>query len=341
MADRDKNRSQFGGTKPSGGPGQLDCAAFEQWLAEGAEQALTPTVERQMQEHAAGCEGCREKLERARRGREWMRVLRQEILEPPADIVAKILAKTSLRAGAAEEDLFAAAGRAVRDSVAERPVKNLGGKRKDAEGDSDDQNHQDNSIPLGMAIPVWQHNSVVVLRRTFLEPRLALVAAMAFFSITLTLNMMGVRLTNMHVADLHPGNLGRAVTRQYAEANARFARYYENLRIVYEVESRVQQLKRAAKTAPQPQQTSDKQHKRSSNSNDTSGDRTEPHRAGMTAGQQTGGKNATQAIPDPLPVITGPREDAAFRPAPADKRCAPQMNCFMMGRFSMRERRLA
>jgi hypothetical protein len=340
MADRDKIRSQFGGTKPSGGPGQLDCAAFEQWLAEGAEQALTLAVERQMQEHAAGCEGCREKLERARRGREWMRVLRQEILEPPVDMVAKILAKTSLRAGA-EEDLFAAAGRAVRDSAVGRPARTLAGKRPDADDDFDEQSHEDNSIPPGMAIPVWQHNSVVVLRRTFLEPRLALVAAMAFFSITLTLNLMGVRLTNMHVADLQPGNLGRAVTRQYAETNARFARYYENLRIVYEVESRVQQLKRAAKTAPQPQQTSDKQHKRSSNSNDTSGDRTEPHRAGMTAAQQARGKNSPHASPDPLPVITGPREDAAFRPAPKDKWCAPQMKCFMMGRFSMRERRLA
>lgn len=335
MADRGKIRSQFGGTKPSGGPEQLDCAAFEQWLAEATEQALTPAVERQMHEHAAGCEGCREKLERARQGREWMRVLKQEILEPPADMVAKILARTSLNTATAEEDWFAAAGRAVRNTAAERPARKLTGKRKGAEDDFEDDIHTNNSIPSGTSIPVWQHNSVVVLRRTFLEPRLALVAAMAFFSITLTLNLMGVRLTNMHVADLQPGNLGRAVTRQYAEANARVARYYENLRIVYEVESRVQQLKRAAQTAPQPKQASDKQHKRSSNSSDTSGDRTEPHRAGMTAGRQTG-----RRVPDPLPVLTGPREDAAFRPAPDNKRCAPQMNCFMM-RFSMRERRLA
>ena len=75
---------------------------------------------------------------------------------------------------------------------------------------------------------------------------MALVAAMAFFSISLTLNLMGVKLTQFRAADLEPQAMRRAVTRQYAQANARVVHYYENLRIVYEVESRVHQLRQAA-----------------------------------------------------------------------------------------------
>ncbi len=158
--------------------------------------------------------------------------------------------------------------------------------------------------------PAWQRNTVVVLRRTLVEPRLAMVAAMAFFSITLTLNLMGIRLTNMHPADLAPRNMRRAVSRQYAEVNARVARYYENLRIVYEVEARVQQLRRAAETSPPEQGT--RPRKRSSNSNgEANGGETESHREGMAR------KRAARLprLPDPNPVVTGPRMDAAFHPS--------------------------
>ncbi len=137
---------------------------------------------------------------------------------------------------------------------------------------------------------------------------------MAFFSISLTLNLMGVRLTNLHAADLEPQAMRRAVTRQYAEANARVVRYYENLRIVYEVETRVHQLRQAADTSPQPAQTGDKPAKRSSKSSrDSSNDQTESHREGLAANPAAQGRRH-QVQPDPAPVITGPRLDAAFHP---------------------------
>lgn len=356
------DKGKFGAGKPSGlsggRDGQLDCAAIDLWLAEAAEQSLSATAQRQLRDHAANCEACRSKLQRAQRGREWLLVLKQEPLEPPADLVAKILAKTSLRGSLSEGEAFPVSRHPAWESAVSgdpaRPVAakvdrledvEFGGRigRDSSEDAGDASAAGDGAIPDVSSVPAWQHNSVVVLRRTLLEPRMALAAAMAFFSITLTLNLMGVRLTDMRISDLQPQNLGRAVTRQYAEANARVARYYENLRIVYEVESRVQQIRRAAQTSPQATQTGSKPRKRSSNSKDDSGrDQTESHREGMAATPDARGKHGLpQAIPDPLPVITGPRLDAAYRPARRNSSCAPRMICFSMHHFSTRERRLA
>lgn len=82
------------------------------------------------------------------------------------------------------------------------------------------------------------------MRRTgLLEPRLMLTAAMAFFSISITLNVAGIRLN-----DLRPMNLRHTVTRTYFDTSAHVTRYYENMRVVYQLESRVRELRRAAET---------------------------------------------------------------------------------------------
>ena len=74
-----------------------------------------------------------------------------------------------------------------------------------------------------------------------LEPRLAMTAAMAFFSIALTLNLTGVRLNQMHASDLKPENLRRS----YYQATASAARHYEGIRVVHVLESRVDDLRQA------------------------------------------------------------------------------------------------
>ena len=73
-----------------------------------------------------------------------------------------------------------------------------------------------------------------------MQPRLAMTAAMAFFSITLTLNLTGVHLSDLRAADLTPSNLKHS----FYHANASVVRYYTNLRVVYELESRVNEIKR-------------------------------------------------------------------------------------------------
>lgn len=333
MADRDKIRGPFGGGKQAAPSGQVDCSTVEVLLAEAAEGLLSPVRQQQMRDHAAACPGCREKLERARQGREWLGILKQETLEPPTDLVARILAKTSLRDGADSPE-FNDSARALRDFAAlggpaVSDTRHIGGKKSDVKPASGRAGKQSvaGDEPIPSDVPVWQRNSVVVLRRTLLEPRLALVAAMAFFSITLTLNLMGVRLTDVRFSDLQPQNLGRAVTRQYAETNARMSRYYENLRIVYEVESRVQQIRRAAQTKPQPQNGVKPQKQSPGSGHSSTGTGMAIPTGSMAANPATKSGRSTAAphrVPDPAPVVTSPAMEAAYHPqswvAPASRR---------------------
>jgi hypothetical protein len=73
-------------------------------------------------------------------------------------------------------------------------------------------------------------------------PRFAMSFGMAFFSITMLLNVAG-----FHVSDLRHVDLSRkGLEKTYYTAQGRVVRYYENIRLVYEIESRVRDLRRAA-----------------------------------------------------------------------------------------------
>lgn len=85
-------------------------------------------------------------------------------------------------------------------------------------------------------------------------PRFAMSFGMAFFSITMLLGIAG-----FHFADVRHWDLSsKGIRRTYYEAQARCMRYYENMRVVYEIESRVRDLRRAAtpdqNAQPQQQQ---------------------------------------------------------------------------------------
>jgi hypothetical protein len=84
-----------------------------------------------------------------------------------------------------------------------------------------------------------------------LHSRFASSFAMAFFSLALTLNLLGIKVTEI---DWHPSALRKSVVLQYTEVEARLQRYYDNMRIVYEVESRVQGLKKSAEPAQNKKQ---------------------------------------------------------------------------------------
>ena len=78
-----------------------------------------------------------------------------------------------------------------------------------------------------------------------------MTAAMAFFSIALTMNLTGVHLQDLRASDLKPSSLKR----DFTSANASVVRYYEGLRVVYELESRVHDLESAAGHRRLPQTT--------------------------------------------------------------------------------------
>jgi hypothetical protein len=85
---------------------------------------------------------------------------------------------------------------------------------------------------------------------------LMMTAAMAFFSIALTLNLTGIKLTEVRAADLRPSRVRATLTRQYYSTNEQVMKYYENLRLVYEMEARVRELRRSTETEPAPRPTS-------------------------------------------------------------------------------------
>ena len=73
-------------------------------------------------------------------------------------------------------------------------------------------------------------------------PRFAMSLGMAFFSITMILGIAG-----FHFADLKHWDLSsKGLRKTYYETQARVMRYYENMRLVYEIESRVRDLRKSA-----------------------------------------------------------------------------------------------
>jgi hypothetical protein len=83
-----------------------------------------------------------------------------------------------------------------------------------------------------------------------MTPRFAMSFGMAFFSITMLANVAG-----FHVGDLKHVDLStKGLQRTYYSTEARVVRYYENIRLVYEIESRVRDLRRAA--TPEKQEES-------------------------------------------------------------------------------------
>jgi hypothetical protein len=98
----------------------------------------------------------------------------------------------------------------------------------------------------GAVQPIPQPMAHFTTRRTFRDARMLMTAAMAFFSIALTLNLIGVRLDTLRMADLKPSALQTTIARQFYGAKKQMVSYYENIRLVYEVESKMRELRRDA-----------------------------------------------------------------------------------------------
>jgi hypothetical protein len=217
---------QFGdktaGDKPGNG---ADCARCEAMLADALDGALSPEDQHFFDLHMSNCGACAQSLADARRGAAFLEMLRHPAPEPPAQLVERILAQTSgARAGATGQPtvLPAQAGIAA---YAAGPVA------------------YPNVVPFPRrAVAAMRRNS---FGHILLQPRLAMTAAMAFFSVALTMNITGFRPSALRASDLQPSSLKRDLS----AANTRVAKYYEGLRVVYELESRVHDLQSASDDA--------------------------------------------------------------------------------------------
>ena len=71
------------------------------------------------------------------------------------------------------------------------------------------------------------------------QPRFAYAVAMAVFSISLIVNIAGFNLRSLSVRDLNPGTWFYRANRAGHLLYARAEKFYDDLRIVYEIESRL------------------------------------------------------------------------------------------------------
>ena len=219
MADEIK----LGAQAPQSGQGNFPtspaCGQWETLLADALDGLLRPEDEGTFSSHMATCAYCAELFEQARRGREWLEFLAPEP-EVPHYLLEKILAETG-HGKVAPSKLAVAGGPSASDNV------------------------------LTM-LPAWQRPGFAGRMRRFAEPRLLMTAAMAFFSIALTLSLTGVRFTAIKMSDLRPASLRSAVEKRIMTASTPIVRYYDHLRFVYEVESTVRELRRNTENQPPP-----------------------------------------------------------------------------------------
>lgn len=97
------------------------------------------------------------------------------------------------------------------------------------------------------------------------QPRFAMSFGMAFFTLSVGLTLAGVKLSDVRHVDLRPS----AIRRTYYETSGRVVKYYENIRFVYEIESRVRQFKQA--TTPAAEQPERQNNNRKENKDNRSG----------------------------------------------------------------------
>jgi anti-sigma factor RsiW len=86
--------------------------------------------------------------------------------------------------------------------------------------------------------------------RPALQPRLAMSMAMTILSFAMLERCTGVQVQRIRPADLSPVRVWSGVENKALRVRDQAVKYYENLRIVYEVESHLKDLQEAQNSAP-------------------------------------------------------------------------------------------
>src|SRR6202521_2720138 len=199
----------------------MQCAEFDALLNDALDATLTGPKLESFQAHARVCAVCGPLLAEVDAGRRWLKSLAE--VEPPANLVHNILLATTGH----ESSPVAAGAKGLASWV---------------------------DIVTAWLRPVFA--PVLAAGR---QPRFAMSFGMAFFSLSISLSLAGVKVNDLRQLDLRPA----AIKRTYYETTGRAVKYYENIRFVYEIESRVREFKRAttpAESAPREEEK-DKHHR--------------------------------------------------------------------------------
>lgn len=206
----------------------MQCSEFDALLSDALDSKLSDVQRQRFQAHATACPLCGPLFADAEAGRLWLQGL--EEVEPPANLMHNILAQT---VG------IEAARRAGAHMT--QPSQTWTDRLRDG---------------LGRYLaPVFG-----VIR----QPRFAMSFGMAFFSLSIALSVTGVKASDLKQVNLRPS----AIKRTYYSTTGKVVKYYENIRFVYEIESRVRDFKKATTPAePGPETKPDNNRK-----NNTSGE---------------------------------------------------------------------
>jgi hypothetical protein len=201
----------------------MQCSEFDALLADALDHTLTGPKLESFQAHAQSCSICGPLLSEAEQGQRWLKQMVE--VEPPAGMVQNILlATTGLSTARHSAGAMVPANRSFGDRI-----KN------------------------------WANLLISPIVATIRQPRFVMSFGMAFFSLSVSLNLAGVKMGDIREVDLRPS----AIKREYYETSGKIVKYYENIRFVYEIESRVREFKRATTPAEPPRE--EKQEKPKSN----------------------------------------------------------------------------
>lgn len=182
------------------------CEDWEAWLVEFEDGTLGEEQKVLFEAHAAQCPSCGSMMEQALKGHAWLAFLR-EAPPVPAGLMGKILGQTE--------------GRSLAGGLS-------------VEG----------AVPVSVAGPVMGWHWAA--QRGHQQSRLLMTVAMAFFSITLTLNLLGLHPGGVNVRDLSLSSMQRTVVSSFYGTKQKVVHTYENLRFIYEVDAQLQALQQSA-----------------------------------------------------------------------------------------------
>ena len=211
----------------------IECAEFETLLSEALDRdfmnndgQLSPARKQRFEAHRRVCGICGPLFADAQAGQRWLRSL--EAVEPPAYLVHNILAATS-------------------GVVSTRTLAATPGGR---------------TTPFGERAREWWDSFITPVTAFVRQPRFVMSFGMIFFSFSLALSAAGVKPKDVAKVDLRPA----AVRHAYNDAQIKVVKYYDNIRFVYEIESKLRELKRTS-TPAEPATQEQKENRK----NNTSG----------------------------------------------------------------------
>lgn len=235
----------------------IECAEFDALLTEALDGTLAGEKLDRFRAHANVCSLCGPLYAEVDAGRRLLASV--EEVEPPAHLVHNILAATT------------GGGRAgIAAAIPVRP--------------------QFSWLDRAQA---WLRTNLNPVFAVVRQPRFAMSFGMAFFSLSMALNVSGVKLSDLRHVDLRPS----ALVRGYHMTSGKVVKYYENIRFVYQIESKVREIKRVTT----PAEPAREKERRPKDNNNTSGQPEQRQERNYSQGES---QFLLASSPDDPPVVT-------------------------------------